>query len=558
MSSPHAPLGVPQDAAEDAPVEASEGDLGATPATTDPDGSTVDVRPAWWEWLVLGMLVVTSGVVQVLASDDLWFTADFWGLATHHAAAPWGWFEPHAGHLVVFHTAAAQAILAVGGIDGAAAWHVVPRVVVWMGLCTTSWWVWRRRGADAVVALAAAAVLVVYAGSGWLMGWLVGSPIAFAAGLLACWLVARPGAVTWGDRTLLAVLLVTAAMGNTAGLLGAASVCIAVAVTGRLRAWWPSVVVVVVAWAAWRVFVPQSFRAVPGPDGSAWELPLNGLRIAQYGLARLLTVPPVWGWVAIAVVVLVLFLAWTYRRGSVYDLALLGWMAAFVIATTLVRIDAGPSSVTTIRYGYALVLLTLALVVPHLRVSTTTTRVVVVLLGLVLVGRNAAGLLDGVQGIEWWTERSQASRGVVTAAATMLVDGEPAVDTAPIDYPRAGMLTVARLREVVDGGWDPQVAVAPEVEELARGDLRVDARPFTAPPASVTCGMVPAGAGIPPDGVTWVVLQDGPVRVETADRWGRGVHELTAFRGRAWRLEVAPGTAVRLVTDGADTVTTCR
>lgn len=515
--------------------------------------------PARWEWWLVAGLALASVVFQVVHSSDVWFTSDFWGLITSRPEGPLGWFEPHGGHLVVIDVAVAEALYRLVGIREAMPWFSLLRAVTWAGLGVTFWWVWRRRGADPRVAMAGGAVLLFYGGSGWIMGWLVGNPLGFTAGLLACWLVAARDTPTLVDNVVLAVLLGVAVVGASATLLGALALGFGIVVTGRLWRWWPALLVPLVAYVGWRLAVSPRTLAPALGEATVAGLPWDALRMAQAGYGRLLAVPEVGGWIAtVAVVAGVVVLA-VRRELSVFELVLVTWMGLFVAATVLSRIAAGQASLATIRYGYALVLLTLSLVLPHVRLpSGRVATSVLVVVGVVLAAGNAFRLLDGTQGFRWWEARSQASRPVVETAAVLLDRGEPAVADAPIDYPRAGMLTVDRLREVDRNGWEPAASSDPAIVTFARGDLRVRSRPTGQVPVGTTCTTGAVDQPIDLTEESWIVLDNGPVTVITMDRFGRGAQPLAVFRSAVWEVRVTAETEATLATADGRPVTVCQ
>lgn len=502
-------------------------------------GRTIEVA-------LLAALVLAGAVFILGTSRDLWFVGDFWGLVR---AEPGGLpilLEPHAGHPSLPQVLGAMFIAAVTGLGDAWPWSMVPRVLAWGGFLVVLWWVVRRRGADPRIALAAVAVLTAFGSTAWMAGWLPGGPVAVAAVLSAAVVVADVEDPTHPQVVRVAALLVLAAASSTTGLLGAASVCVVALVSGRGRRWWPAAATLVTLYGAWRLAVDAT---TPGPSMTAEVVlgaPGIALGIARAGYARLLTVPAAAGGVAGLLVAGLLLWAAARRRLDAYDAIILLWGALYLGAAISVRIAAGQASVLAIRYGYVIVLLTLALVLPRLRlpdgrVATTVVALVAVVLGV----RNAQEL---GRGIDFWEARSVASRAVVESAAALVADGEPFVAAASIDAPRAGMLTTDQVVDLVEGGWSPPRA-SEEAIEQARGDLRVRLRPSSVGDG-VRCVAVSA-TGTAAPATSFLLRAGGPTVIRTSDESGLGIQMVE--RSGVWRVRLAAGTAVTLESEAAGT-----
>lgn len=508
--------------------------------------STRPPRPTAVEVATVLAIVVVAAVWTAYVSRDMWFAADFWGLLTMRDLSLSGILTPHGGHLTVYHALATHLGYAAFGMEP---WFfVILRVLAWSGLVVTMWYSMRARGADGVWALVAVGAMSVLGISGWLMGWLVGNPIAIALGILATLVVERNPDPGSRDVAVVGLLLLGSVVGTSLGLAALAAVGAVVVFDTTRRAYLLSVSAVAVGYAAW--FLAFRFGEGSGPSidlsiGTVARLPLVFVEVLANGVEQFLGVPTMPAYVLTGIWLLGLGVATARRRLGAAGSILVVWAALFVGMAGVTRIALGQASVAASRYSYLVLVLLITATVPLLPAVRRWHLLIPVGAGaLWLVWVNASAL---DRNIEFWESRSLASRGVVEAAAFQLDRGEPGLVSALVDEPRAGMLSVSGLADLVRDGWKPPPPDDPADAAEGRGHLRIDLRPWSGGGSAAGCettsGVTSTDPGDAPSGI---IAESGGVRIVYEDEYGTGISTIEPPRRHSVRFLESNSASIRI------------
>jgi hypothetical protein len=414
-------------------------------------------------WHVASLAV---GLVFILALQrSQWFFFDEWAFLK--VGGP-GYFEPHVGHwstmpMLVFHF--------LRDALGMASYmpFAIAVTLVHLAVAHLVWRIALRARANAWIATAAVAVLVVLGSGGEniLWGFQVGFLGAFALGLLAFLLADAP---VVGRGRLAAIFGVSAfslAWSGTAIPLVVATAALLWHRHGWRKAALYSLVCAAV-YGAW--YLAFAVGNPNNPDTGGFGLEKLLIRIPQFlGVMLLLGWDSVFPFIGIGVAVLLALSVWLivmWRRktrlaGFAPALILLGAAVLFAFMAAYSRaewsIGAGRSS----RYIYVLVALLLPLCVVALTRFARERRAWVV---------SVCGVLLGLVGFQAWTlvveaDRQAAleahSRGLISAALQLYLENPASVD--PLVQP--------------DAEWAPDVTLGDIVVLYERGALPVG--PFT-------------------------------------------------------------------------------
>ena len=446
-------------------------------AAANLDGEPFDRgSPGTWEWGVAIGLALVSIALVVPTATELWFVQDSWDFLTQRSlSSPLTMLEPHAGHWQSPTAVLYQILLETVGLDYWP-WYFIPRLVGYAGLGLLVWWTLRQRGAEPVIALGVLSVMLVLGASGWHNASTIGNLIVLASLYVVALIVANSQEVNRRDLAVVGSLMILAIASSSLGLAAVAGLAISIGLYGRLRFWWPSIAVAVAVYGAW--FMTLGGSRGPGPDlrfETLARVPGWTIEVFSAGLEKVLAIPPGLGvFVFVGMIGVIIVLAVRGKLG-IFEISFLMVTVVYLAMITLVRIAAGQAQTGAVRYGFNLTFLLVPVLVPHLRFNVR--RYVQIPVLAILIWLAIANLkdLNSVHG--FWEARGQASREIVETAAALIAAGEPAVPTTSIDFPRAGMLTAARLEELVDEGWLPVGSSSESIIRLARGDLRVSVRP---------------------------------------------------------------------------------
>lgn len=445
--------------------------------------------PANWEWIVVATLGLLAVATTGYAAREWWFRADAWDFMTGRSLTDLeSLIRPHAGH---WQTPTVLIYLAVKTVAGMDFWpaYFIPRLVGYALLSIWSWYALRQRGTSPLAALASLAVLLWLAVSDWHDLSTIGNPIVLSSVLgVAMLSTTRPRNQARYRLVLASVLMLALMSGGTGIALLAGAAATAVISRERWSLWWPALAGAGVTYAIWYV----NFRAATpsahlSPRG-VLKVPLLAfamisnasaelLRIGRGPTAEMLRVEILGPMAATAAIGFVIWLI-ARRRFNSFDFVLIFTLGAYLAMVIILRVGAGTALPTATRYAQNIIFLLIPVVLPRLAPSTAPLRslFVAVIVASLTLG-NASTLSTR---INFWERRAQASRLVVESAASLMNDGEPWLPNSSIDRPRAGMLTSTRLNELTLSGWDPPLAVDPEVVTKSRANLRFDLRPGTA------------------------------------------------------------------------------
>ncbi len=511
-----------------------------------------------WEYAALLPIVVTSWVVYLRYGQHVWFHADYWGLLLNHNMSLRGLLEPHAGHLAIFHVAAVQLTYLAARLD-AWKWLVLLRMLIWASLVGVSWFIARRRGADPVVALAYAASISVFGLSGWVMGWLIGNPIAIIAILSAAFLIEGRRDPSLGRRTAVGLLGGVAIISTGVGVVGLIALAVAAVTIPAARRYLLPLAASAILYVPWYLVVRGSTGGPPMDFSALRDIPWNLLQITTDGVASYVGVSFAFGGVLLVGLALAIAISYRHAPLSVFDMTMALWIGGFVTLVSITRIAAGQARVHASRYEYLVLLALLAIVVPRLRLTILDRRVaaaatiVVIAAGLFVTRANAIGLKAE---LAFWQSRSLASRQIVEAAGWMLDRGEPYADRASVDGVRAGMLTAGGLATVAEDGWDPPPPQDDAIESSARGNIRLYA-PRRLIATFTNCSRLNNGDQLILDAMPFSIETSpgGGISVQYVD--GFGIGDKT-FETAATIYPVTDPLAIVIVGDGAGSTTVCR
>jgi hypothetical protein len=501
-----------------------------------------------------------GAVLIAWTARDSWFVFDHWDFLTkRELGSAADLFEPHAGHWQTYTVVLHRVLYAIAGMDFSP-WYVIPRALFPSGVALAAFLAMRWRGTPRWLAWPVFGALLFSGVSGWHTSATIGNSLVHMGALATAVLVARTDQPGRGDLALAGLALTVALSASGLGLAVFGGTVLAVAASGRLRRWWPALAVPGAVYAAWYV-------AYGGGASSALDLSAETLRAAPrfaYDVVSAAVGRVLWAsqWPDIVLVAgLGLAVGWAAhrRRLGIFEGILLAAAGVYLPMVVFRRVATGQASAEAIRYAYVLMMLIVPALVPTVRVTRRLVKVgALAVAGVVLVG-NVLVLRDD---LAEWERIGQSSRRVVTAAADLLLAGEPALPAASPDPPRDGQLTVQGLRRLLDDGWRPQASLSADVVTVARGNIRllaqegfrtVERGPRTEAPLDEDgCAALRENGSI-----EMFVDRSGPISMtggtgavvafEWSDSWGTGVMDVSAGTG-PWIVWLAgPGDDVTVL-----------
>lgn len=435
---------------------------------------------------------------------DFWFRFDiFFFLADRRVGSLDDWFRPHAGHWVTWTMLLFRGLYATFGMDYWP-WYYLPRLVGHAALAFLFWRVMLHRGADRLIAAGAYAALLVLAISYFHDALTVGNYVVFGGLAIAALLLSEVDNPAPRHLALMAGCLVAGVMGNGYGVAVLLGVVVVAAGTRRFRRWAPSLLLPLVVYGAWYLWYrpTSSDDRAPLSPRTAIEAIQPSLVVLRTAVENTLGLPKALAALVLALTAGLLFVSLVRRRLDVFDAViaatLLFVLAILAMARTVVRAEGA----TEDRYGYAVVLLLVLLVVPHLRAPTRRAGQVVLALVLVaVVAFNAVSLQRRLNGRE---VVAQTIRVQAETTAALIADGEPFVS-----YAKLGLnVRVNFIARLVEDGWLPQPSTDPAVIDTVRAGMRI-AVPNENVLQHIEPGVAPEAAGVGDDGC----LEVGPSSV---------------------------------------------
>ncbi len=533
--------------------------------------TTTSVHAA--EWGVVLALAVASIVFVVAAARHGWFRSDVWDYLTQREiGSAADLLRHHAGHLAIYGILSTRIGYGLVGLDFSPLYPSIG-AAVWAAFAVIAWRWLRHRDTHPVVAMAAAGVLLFMSTAGWLTGWFIDTPVAFA-GLLGALTIAtvveQPG--TRHQLLMFGALLVPLTAGG-AGAAGVIGFGLAALITTGVRRWWPALTAGALTYGTWYLINRTSAPQLrPSLSASEWliDVPATTADLWRLTLARILVLPHALGWVLLAGLVVLVW--WLIRAGrmDLPTMSLLLGTVMFTVLVVAVKVIPRGSPVGSTRYSHIAGTLLIVALAPHLRLpSDRRVLAAAALVGVVLVGFSAAALHDDIVRFRHIGARS---RPYVEAAGVIVAQGEPIIDGYSMGL-REGFLRPEGLRMLLEDGWQPRLAddgVAAEV----RGDMRMgvstEAQYRQSGPvgASTTddlgCTFVPDGGGtawidVTGGGVIQLVSPDAPAIVLLwEDRFGTAERtvELAADDALYFRL-ARPDGPTGLTVTGDDQLSIC-
>jgi hypothetical protein len=487
---------------------------------------------------IVAALVLVAVVATAVMAKDMWFLSDEWEYVANRSVTDLdSMLRPYGGHWTTIPTLLIRGLYQVVGLDFWP-WYYLPRLIGHTALAVLVWWTVRRRGADAALALFGLAVLLFLSASSYQRALQVGNWVVYAALIVVATVIERVERPSPRHHVLVAGALLLGVLGNgyAAAVLG--GTLVAVTLARRLRTWLPSLLPPLVAYGAWYLAYRDEIQPKPelGP-GRLLLIPVGAFRIVRGGIANVTGLPSFVA--AVLVVVLVLWFVHLFRRGrlDVFDGIVAATLLAGLALLTIQRVAEHPEAAARDKYSYAIAVLLVLLVLPHVKLPASRAATAGVLaLATFAVAANVVHL---DRAIDLNEHVGQLVEARVASAASMLAAGEPVVPKPSIVVPR---LDTVELQRLVDDGYDPQpdADADPALVEAARGSLRMrivepgSPRPSDGPapdlpsPDADGCAAVAAGATLPlevRDGGALQLRQGdetGPVDLVWTDSFGTG------------------------------------
>ena len=503
-----------------------------------------------------GLTVVAMMVVAWLTRDS-WFYGDYWDFFLERDLADIAsLLKPHNRHLQVSVALLHQALYETVGLEFA--WFGALRVVGYGVMTFVMWIVLRRRGAEPEVAWIALVVLLVLGASGVLNSTSMGAFLVLPAVAVAASILDGGGPRSARESVFLGVLIVGMVITTSSGIAATAAIAVVSVAAGRIRHAALPVLAGVAVYGLWLVSFQGDNAGARLPTlETVAAIPGSMIRMVGAAAARTLVLPSSWaGFVAVVLIALV---AIWFRQGRLtkFDAVWLLMSAAYIVMVTVVRVGTGRQDPENIRFGFILTWLIVPALVPHIRLpSNDQLKRVVIVAALVFLG--VGNLLIFSQEADRWEVVSRETRDHLSAVASLLLEGEPAVSEAELEFPeggeaRRGFFTVAGVREFLGTGWEPQGEYDADAIERARGILRFH---VVRGGAGSGCVRVFAGqthvvaAGAQPV-LVLRSIEEVSARILHEDDWGSGFRELQFVGGQTvTHLGDAAATISIAVTEG--------
>ena len=445
--------------------------------------------------LLLGSVVAIVSMVFIAHfARHFWFRYDnFLLVADRRIGSLDDWFRPHNDHWLTWTVLFSRGLHGLFGMNYWPWWYF-PRLVGHAAVAFLFWRTLIRRGADPVIAFGTYVVLLVLAVSYFQDALTVANYVVFPCIVVVALLV--NGVEVPRSRHLIAagICLVAAIMANGYGAPLLLAVAVVVTVRHRFRRWSPAIVPPVVILAAWYLryrsqLLHHDHSLSVGFFVDAIDSAIGVVRTA---VENTLGLP---GPLAVLVVAAIAGqLVWlTYRRRlDMFDAIIVLTLAAVLGTLAWARTtDPAYRQGNLTRYGYAVVLLLVLVVVPRLRFPTRPfARTAVGLVLVAVVAFNAVSLGGRLQ----HTGRvSQSIREDAETTAALIAAGEPYSYTPLGVQPRL-------MQRLVDSGWRPQPSTDPNVVNRARAQMRGVTMGDRSSPAKVAGHTAPAASDVDDNG----------------------------------------------------------
>lgn len=425
--------------------------------------------------------LMAAGVILFYVNRRQWFYGDEWDFLSQRTAGDLhDLFAPHSEHWSTVPILVYRAIFGVVGVRSYAP-YVAVLVVLHLLVAHGSWRLLLQMGIDRVLATMLVAVVAVL-GSGsenLLWAFQIGFVGSVLTGVMLLLLVNHDG--TWSGRDSMAVVVAVAGLtfsGVTVSMVVAATTCILVR-----RGWRKAVVFVVppaLVYAGWLALIGRpGLSSHPRSVDSFFLLP----RYVWQGLSA--GIESTVGMTGAGAVLLLATLAFVLRRDGFVRLSsapatagVVGAFAMFIIAG-FGRAALGLEQAASSRYVYIEVVLLLPVFAAGLQALCMSSRgrvaALALPLGLVLLGN--LGVLRSTAKEE--SARELATRGQILAAADLLKEGQPVVETL-VEPQFNPNLTVDGLRDLIRNDDLPTVPVSRDDELRARTQLQLKVEPANA------------------------------------------------------------------------------
>lgn len=431
--------------------------------------------PTRVEWAIGIVLAVAAVVLTAAFTRGMWFGSDELEYLTHRTAFdPGDLTRPIGGHWTTWSVLLLRGLYNAVGLDWWP-WFILPRLIGHTALAVLVWYVVRRRGADAFVAMVALATILVLGVSGYQRALQIGNWAVYAALIVCAWIITERPTPTNRDRLVVGGVLLVGVLGNGYSVAVIGGITVALLLARRLVTWLPALVPALAVYVIWWLRFRGDIR--PKPEltvGKILDIPANAFRVLRTAVEHYTGLPGALAAVIVLALLAVIVLLAVRRELDVFDTIVLATLGIGLCLLSVQRIAIDSESADATRYGYSVtVLLTLALV-PHLHLpATTLVRSGVVVVGALLVAANVGELHRET---ELRVDNGRENEARYALAAELVDAGEPIVPGASTIG--GGMETDELLHLLADGHHpDPLAPDDPFREQLeaeVRGGMRMN------------------------------------------------------------------------------------